>query len=130
MLGKLALLENASRLTHYAGARHSVIGENIANADTPGYLARDLQPFTLEDTGRTAMRATRAEHISATSANADGFLARAEASGDTLSANGNSVSLEDQMLRSADAQRQHRLATSVYRKAMDILRVSASAPRT
>ena len=38
--------------------------------------------------------------------------------------NGNTVSLEDQMMRSADARQSHDLALGVYRKTMDIMRNS------
>jgi len=126
MLEKLALLKDASALARYSEARNRTIGENIANADTPGYQARDLEPFTVEASTSGAMRSTRAGHMTPEGRAGGGFSVQVATVGDVLSANGNSVSLEDQMLRSADAQRQHELATTVYRKAMDILRLSVS----
>jgi flagellar basal-body rod protein FlgB len=35
-------VEHLTRGLAYASARHSVLAENIANAETPGYQARDL----------------------------------------------------------------------------------------
>ncbi|MEL6365336.1 MAG: hypothetical protein AAFR11_10920 [Pseudomonadota bacterium] len=129
MLGNLALLKNASELSHYAVARHRVVGENIANADTPGFRARDLEPFSVEKPSEPAMRATRVGHIASASADAGRYSIVTADGGDVLSPNGNSVSLEEQMLLAGDARRQHSLATSIYKKAMDILRTSIAAPR-
>lgn len=39
---KLSLLRLASDLAAHAATRQSVIAENIAHADTPGYRARDI----------------------------------------------------------------------------------------
>ena len=47
----LTLLRLASQLAAHAAARQTVITENIAHADTPGYRARDVADFatTLSD---------------------------------------------------------------------------------
>ena len=127
MLEKLALIRNASELTRYATERNRTIGENIANADTPGFRAKDLEPFSVDTQSPANMRTTRAGHVTPPDRTGASSMARVHADGDSVSANGNSVSLEDQMLRAADAQRQHALATSVYRKAIDILRLSISS---
>jgi flagellar basal-body rod protein FlgB len=41
-----------------------------------------------------------------------------------MSPNGNSVSLETEMVKAADTQREHDLALAVYGKSLDILRAS------
>ena len=40
--------------------------------------------------------------------------------------NGNTVSLEDQMLRAAEVRQQHELATGVYAKSLEILRAAVT----
>jgi len=45
MLNDLKLLDTMSAMTRHAAQRHAVIAENIANADTPGYTAKDITPF-------------------------------------------------------------------------------------
>ena len=42
--------------------RHSLIASNIAHADTPNYIGKDLKDFTLNDDS-VRMRATRMTHL-------------------------------------------------------------------
>lgn len=118
----LTLLRLASSLAAHATARQTVVSENIAQADTPGYRARDIADFseTLESPSMAA-RTTRPGHMPF-GTEAGGFEAREIAAFGAETPNGNSVSLEDQMMRAADVRQSHDLALGVYRKSMDILR--------
>ena len=40
------VLQIASQRTQWLSARESLIAGNVANANTPGYRATDLQPFS------------------------------------------------------------------------------------
>ena len=122
---KLSILTLARGLAGHAAARQSVLAENIANADTPGYRARDIAPFSeVLESGTTPFQphATRPGHLGPI-----GGATRYETREDTAfaaeSPNGNTVSLEDQMLRGVEVQHAHDLALGVYRKSLDILRL-------
>ncbi len=130
MTQNLNLLSLASNLAAHSTARQSVVTENIDHADTPGYRARDLPDFaaSLRDGLSFAGQATRAGHI-AFGADAHGHDARVIAAFGAETPNGNSVSLEDQMIRGAEIRQSHDLALGVYRKAMDILRTSIGKAR-
>lgn len=120
MSGDLKILSMASALARYAARRHEVIAQNIANADTGGYKAKDLEPFS------EAYRRSLASVDSANSQISGGNKWRviiSNASG-SESPNGNTVSLEDQMVRSVEAQQAHEAATAIYKKTIDILRLS------
>jgi flagellar basal-body rod protein FlgB len=125
MTPDLTLLRLSSQLAAHSAARQTVITENIAHADTPGYRARDIPDFaaTLSDGPGISARATRPGHI-AFGADANGFEATEIAAIGAETPNGNSVSLEDQMIRGAELRQSHDLALGVYRKTMDILRTS------
>ncbi|MFD1807778.1 hypothetical protein ACFSHQ_05285 [Gemmobacter lanyuensis] len=45
MFEKLQIVRMAQALAGHAGARQGEIARNIANADTPGYRARDMPDF-------------------------------------------------------------------------------------
>ncbi len=45
MLNSIDILKMASAMARHAADRHQVISQNIANADTAGYKAKDLQSF-------------------------------------------------------------------------------------
>ncbi len=101
----IGILQMAGRLAEHASARQSVIAGNIANADTPGFKARDIRPF--------------AESYAAAEGRFEVFESSARGA---ESPNGNTVSLEDQMVRSAEVRMQHDLALGIYSKSLDILR--------
>lgn len=122
----LNVLRLSSELASHSAARQQVIAENVAHADTPGYRARDIASF--EETLNATLpnfeaRMTRPGHIPFDSGNPSYRPFELTAFG-AESPNGNSVSLEDQMMRAADAREHHKLALGVYRKSMEILRAS------
>lgn len=44
--------------------RQDLLSQNVANADTPGYVARDLKPLNFEDALKTpSLAVTNARHI-------------------------------------------------------------------
>ncbi len=110
----LALAEAKMR---YTDRRQKVLAQNVANADTPGYRARDVTPFrTLmaKAGSRPAMAVTNAAHLRP-SAESGGLRARVNRTQDETSPNGNAVSLDEQALRIAENDQQHQLAVSIYR---------------
>ena len=115
----------AQDLAAHASSRQSVIAQNIANADTPGYKARDMATFadSFHETAqmRTGNRPVRAGHIALGVGSTGGDIFESAAFG-AESPNGNTVSLEDQLVRVADVKYQHDLALGIYAKSMNILR--------
>ncbi len=113
----------------FLGARSAVIAENIANADTPGYAARDLKPADFSaHLPRPALRVSDARHIA--QAASSSISARATLSPDAeASLNGNKVSLETQTMKLAETRMEYDLAASVYRKGLSMLRLAARGGR-
>lgn len=126
MFKSLDVFKTAHAMGKHAAARQAVVAQNMANADTPGYQARDIQPFKdlyQKDGGAGTMRATRAGHhgSSLTSAGIAPGLSTAE-----VSPNGNSVSIEEEMLKAVDIKRQHDRSVAIYKSAMTVLRATIS----
>lgn len=63
-MSQIYLLQLASQQSKWLTARQTLIADNIANANTPGFRARDIQPFSevLDQTPFT-MATTNAAHI-------------------------------------------------------------------
>ena len=126
MFEKIEVLQLAQGLARYGAARQAAIAENVANADTPGYRARDLAPFSeVFHTGGDAMRATRPGHHTAAPGHADLTPYEAMRPG-AASPDGNTVTLETEMFAAAEAKRDHDRALAIYRSAMSVLRTAAS----
>lgn len=124
MFEKIQLLQMAQSMARQAAFRQNAVVQNVANADTPGYRALDVPSFaeTYQDERATPMRATRAGHLGA--ANRVNVAMAPDPDAAAMSPDGNSVSLEDEMVKSAEVQRSHTLALAVYRSSLDILRTS------
>lgn len=122
MFAQIDTMRMARDLGAHAAQRQRVIATNVANADTPGYRARDLPEF--EESlrrGSLELRTTRAGHLAA---GLSGPPFRAvEAEGEP-SPNGNTVSLEDEMVRSADAKREFDLSLAVMQSGLNLIRTA------
>lgn len=128
MFEKLGIFSMAQAMAQHAAARQSVIAQNVANADTPNYKARDLTAFgeTYRASGDGGLRATRPGHVLSFEAQSAPPAATTALRPNAASPNGNNVSLEQEIFAAADAKSQHDRALAIYRSAMTILRTSAS----
>lgn len=129
MFQNLEIFQTAQSMAQHAGRLQVVAARNLANADTPGYQARTLTPFkdTLHSAaGETSQRATRPGHLNGLSAGRTGIAPPQEFNDETARTdpNGNSVAIEDEILRSVEAKRQHDRALAIYRSSLNILRSS------
>ncbi len=127
MFSKLNVFQFAHAMATHAGKRQAVISGNVANADTPGYAARDLIPFRqLVDSAQSGrpdtMIASRNGHLNGQSASH--FSASQMVASGQAGPNENSVSIETEMLKAADAKRQHDRALAIYKSSLNILRTS------
>jgi flagellar basal-body rod protein FlgB len=126
-MNDLAILRMADALARHSAARHGLISENVANADTPGYRARDLPVFELRPDDGFAARATRPGHLGRTLDRL--FEARLESDPGAMSPNGNDVSVDDQLARATQASGNHDRALAVYGKTLDLIRAALGRGR-
>ncbi len=113
------LMRLAAGAARHAASRQATIAANVANADTPGFLARDVSAFSPDD-GFALRRADPRHFAGRTGAASEAQVLRDLAA----DPNGNTVDLEDQVLRGIDAARAHDRALTVYRSSLDLLRAS------
>ncbi|MEX2520264.1 MAG: flagellar basal body rod protein FlgB [Paracoccaceae bacterium] len=146
MAADLTILNMAKGLAAHASSRQGLIAENVANADTRSFRARDLKPFAEVYGGPGAVRggpgapvvsasfapsAARPGHAGFETPGATRIAATAYEITriDAASPNGNNVSLEDQMVRGGRAMADHQLALGVLRKSMDLIRMAIGRGR-
>ncbi len=114
--------------------RQKVVAQNVANASTPGFKPRDLTPQDFgklvagqSEGGSLGMMTTNAMHI----APQGGASTRANevvSLDSETTMDGNSVVLEEQMLKMAESRMQFQAAVSFYEKSMSMLRMAARVP--
>jgi len=125
MFNNIEMMQTAQSMARHASQRQALVARNVANADTPGYRAMDLPSFaeSLRAPHQGAdLRATRPGHLNA-GIDAAGRPSAIDA-GVEASPNGNTVSIENEMVRAAELRQQHDMAMAIYGKARDILRTS------
>ncbi|HWA69738.1 MAG TPA: flagellar basal body rod protein FlgB [Rhizomicrobium sp.] len=108
--------------------RQDLLSQNVANADTPGYVARDLKPLDFEQalnsmTTGGGLMTTNARHIAISPSHASAFEDQ-DAPDQESSSNGNSVSLEQEMIKVSDTQAQFAAAANIYAKAMTLMKTA------
>jgi flagellar basal-body rod protein FlgB len=127
MFEKLELTRMAQSLAAFSGARIAVIAENVANADTPGYKAKDMPAFSeVFSAAGDDMRTTRPGHLTAAGPSA---FPSPDVKRGHEAPNGNSVSLEAEMVKSVEARQSHEMALAIYRATSDVIRASLGRPR-
>lgn len=112
--------------------RQDVLSQNVANADTPGYMAHDLKPMDFESllkstpaggNFQTGLATTDARHI-AIAPSSSGEFASGDAPDIEANPQGNTVSLEQEMIKVSDTQAQFQAATNLYSKAISLMRTA------
>lgn len=105
----------ASQQARWLSVRQTAVSSNIANANTPGYGAVDVEPFeaVLNQT-RVAMRATHPGHI-AVGATADALAVRQVNESTPTMPSGNTVVLEQELMKSGEVRRSMELNTAIVK---------------
>lgn len=105
----------ASQQARWLAVRHTAVSSNIANANTPGYAAVDVESFqAVLDQSRVAMRATHPNHV--LPANASGGFAVRQTSDDRPTMpSGNTVEIETELMKSGEVRRNFELNAGIVR---------------
>ena len=105
--------------------RQRVLAENVANADTPNYRARDLAPpdFSHEMQAALTLDRTNPLHITAQAGGGSAFAA--DSSGRyQIRPRGNSVTHEDEMMKVASNQMDYEAVTSLYTRSLALIKLA------
>lgn len=122
---KIPLFTAMSRRMAWLGQRQELLAQNVANADTPGYVAKDLKPQTFGDVLRESGAGLQMKASAGTSLGVSSGKARVEQTGseDKL-LSGNSVTLEDEMMKTAQTAMDYQLTTNLYRKHIAMIKTA------
>jgi flagellar basal-body rod protein FlgB len=121
---------------NYLADRQQVIAQNVANSDTPGYTPMDLKPFAVPSSGAgvlalapVAVTLTSAMHIAPpTPAGADPADKPVDSPDSETTLNGNSVVLEEQMIKMGQARTEYDAAVSFYQQSLQLIQSATKLP--
>lgn len=112
VISNLDVFKIYSAMARHAAESQRVAATNISRADEPGYKASQIETFQ-DFLARTALDESAASGT-------EGFKTEQVRTG--AKPNGNTVKIEQEAFRAADAVSQHEMALSVYTKSLDLLR--------
>jgi flagellar basal-body rod protein FlgB len=123
----------------YLSEQQRLISANVANADTPGYTPKDLEPFQAKLNAAhsigapLAMTATSGSHLlgGPSSQAAGGSAAQwkaKDAPDSETTLNGNQVVLEEQMMKLTDARMNYDTVIGLYQKSLSMIQLAIRTP--
>jgi flagellar basal-body rod protein FlgB len=137
--GDIPLLAMLKSRLGYLSGRQRVISENVANANTPGFQARDLKPFSFQAqvqaastsssvaaTPAGALAVTNPAHLQPKGVKPGVQGVKSPDSEKTLDRNG--VVLEDEMIKLTDTRMDYDAAISFYQQSMGMLKMAVRRP--
>lgn len=127
----ISLFQAMNAKMNYLAERQKVISQNVANADTPNYMSQDLRKVDfssmVSNISKNKMHVTMAEsnagHMAAPDQSPNPKMAKSKTPYE-VKPDGNSVVLEEQMVKSSDVQMNYTLMLNLYRDAADMIKTS------
>jgi flagellar basal-body rod protein FlgB len=133
-LSKLDVFRMAGQKMGWITERQTVLANNIANADTPNYRAKDLKSLNfsrmLDDAPQMRVARTTSGHIMGSAGRSDFRVVR-ERTSDVyeVNPNDNSVIMEEQLMKVSESTMQYQLATNIYHKNLSMLKIAVGQNR-
>lgn len=118
---------------HWLDGRQKVLADNVANATMPGYRAKDLEDLDFSAALSAVERSSGGHNQHASHGGGSGASARnsgpssigiIDSAGSETTADGNSVVLEEQMMKVTETQVQFQAAVGLYQKGLGLIRLA------
>ncbi len=128
-LGDLTLFNAIKKRLNWVTQRQEVLGQNIANADTPDFRARDLKAYKFKElvrleTMQINMDTTNSGHLVGQRKQLTDFFDDKASHAYETAPNGNSVVIEEQVSKLNETIIKHRLTTELYTKHLRMMRTA------
>ena len=123
----LGLMGALKTRMHWHQARQKLLAENVSNADTPRFKPHDLRAPSPPGGGGVTLAQTSPMHLDP-SGQRSGFDPRDPKRFETTPS-GNSVNLEDEMMKVAQNQSDYQLAASLYSKSLGLMKIAIGKGR-
>ncbi len=125
---KLGIFKAIELRTRWLTERQSVIAENVANANTPGYRPNDLKELDfkshLNSLAPLQMSASQPGHIQAPPIGGPTSFAKTKTRDFETTPSGNAVVLEEEMIKSSQNQSDYDAMAQLYRKQLGLVKLA------
>jgi flagellar basal-body rod protein FlgB len=113
---KIGLFDVAEKRLVWTAQRQSVLAANIANANTPGFQARDVASFAIVLSGGGSVEPVRTQPDHMAGTVQTGLASLTSNPPKARALDGNSVALDQQLTKVADTETTQSLVTSIWKK--------------
>jgi flagellar basal-body rod protein FlgB len=120
------VMQDLRNKMRYLNNRQSVISQNIANANTPGFKAMDVEPSGFGKGNTLQLANTSPMHISSSGARGNFKKVKDRDTYETAP-NGNNVSIEEQMIKMSDTDKEYETTTNILRQMGGLVRTAVGA---
>ena len=133
----LALFQMMKARMAYFSQRQAVLAQNVANADTPGYHAKDIAKPDFKKLAASLgagqmpnlrMAQTSGQHMMGSGSTSVEFNQINRKTTDEMNPDDNNVSIEEEMAQVAENQQEYQKAISLYSKTISLLNVAIGRP--
>lgn len=131
----IGLFKALNAKMQYLDTRQKVLAQNVANADTPNYVPKDL---TKVDFGRVLQAVTKDNQVRVDTTSAmhmpppnqvDDAQSRGAKLVYEVAPDGNEVSLEEQIVKSSQNTMDYNLMTTLYQKNVNLIKTVLGTAR-
>lgn len=128
-LTSLPLFSAITRKMSWLTARQNVLAQNVANVDTPGFKGQDLRPLDFSNELKSFAAGTANAHLKAAVTSPldiaatrpqDNLSPIPEPGTSDREINGNTVSVEDQMMQVSETASDYQLMSNLYKKQVNM----------
>lgn len=132
-LNKIPLFAMLTERMTWLNQRQQVLADNIANADTPGYKPKDVEPVDFEKlaqnaTRKIALASTNSRHLVSAARATGPFRVSDQQDNYEMTPSGNAVVLEEQLMKVSQTVMDHRITAGLYAKHMGMIRMALGRP--
>jgi len=136
-LKNISLFKTLNQKMTWLNERQKVLAQNLANANTPGYVSKDLKKVSFQShlnnassnsgsQSATVMQVEEPGHIGGGIGGVSARFEIKQINTDYLETtpDGNTVDLESELSKMADVQMEYTMATNLYRKHVGMLKTA------
>lgn len=127
---KLQILTALTEKMRWHQTRQTLLAENVANAETPGYRGKDLKAFSVEDrlqansSATLSTTTTQPRHFSIGGGSDTSSFAVRELNSFEVTPEGNDITLEEEMMKVAGNQIDYQTITALYTRSLKLIRTA------
>ena len=128
----LSIVNIAKNKLSYLTERQKVVAANIANADTPNYVAQDIKEpdFAAMVQGsinkRLEMATTNPKHMASSPVSGRAYQVYTPKPDTALTIDGNGVNLEDELNKASIIKSEHEKVLTIYNKYKAMIRTAST----